>query len=84
MLVLGHTPRRLREPDEPYQGPALGSIARACVAHAGCPVVVVPAPECRQDALVPQGSPIAATAVPAPVEGVRTLYPRYRVTPVHR
>ena len=84
MLVLGHTPRRLRAPDEPYQGPALGSIARACVLHAGCPVVVVPAPERRQDSLVPQGSPTAATAVPEPVEGVRTLYPRYRATPVRR
>ena len=84
MLVLGHTPRRLREPEEFYQGPALGSIARACVIHAGCPVVVVPAPERRQDALVPQGSPTAATTVPEPLEGVRTLYPRYRATPVRR
>jgi len=84
MLVLGHTPRRSRDPDEPYQGPALGSIARACVLHAGCPVVVVPAPERRQDSLVPQGSPTAATAVPEPVEGVRTLYPRYHATAVHR
>jgi len=84
MLVLGHTPRRLREPDDPYQGPALGVTARACVVHVGCPVVVVPAPERRQDSLVSHGSPTAATAAPAPVEGVRTLYPRYRATPVHR
>jgi nucleotide-binding universal stress UspA family protein len=84
MLVLGHTPRRLREPEDIYQGPALGSIARACVAHATCPVVVVPAPERHQDLLVPQGFPTAATAVPQPVEGVRTLYPRYRATPVCR
>lgn len=84
MLVLGHTPRRLREPEELYQGPALGSIARACVMHAGCPVVVVPAPERRQDNLVPQGSATAATAVPQPLEGVRTLFPRYRATPVRR
>lgn len=84
MLVLGHTPRRVREPEEVYQGPALGSVARACVVHAGCPVVVVPAAERRQDMLVPQGSPTAEVAVPEPVEGVRTLYPRYHATPVHR
>lgn len=84
MLVLGHTPGRLRGPDELYQGPALGSVARACVTHAGCPVVVVPAAERGQDTLVPQGSPTDVTVVPQPVEGVRTLYPRYRATPVHR
>ena len=85
MLVLGHTPRRERRHDEPYHdGPALGSIARACVARAACPVVVVPAPERRQDALVPQGSPVAVVAVSEPVEGVRALYPRYRATPVYR
>lgn len=83
MLVLGHAPRRPRD-REPYQGPALGSIARACVAHAACPVVVVPTPERRQDTLVPRGTPAAAAAVPEPVEGVRTLFPRYRATPVHR
>jgi len=85
MLVLGHTPRHPRQHDDPYhEGPALGSIARTCVARATCPVVVVPAPERLQDALVPRSSPTATTAVPDPVEGVRTLYPRYHATPVHR
>jgi len=85
MLVLGHTERQ-RDPgaEPPREGPALGPIARACVAHSTCPVVVVP--PSTQPAETPgvRSVPAASTVGHTPVEGARTLYPRFRATPVRR
>lgn len=46
MLVLGHAAYHGtgHEDREDGYAPALGSIARACLAHAECPIVVVPEP----------------------------------------
>lgn len=80
MLVLGHAARhRLAEGAEHAYGPALGSIARACVARAECPVVVVPAPRVR-------GSEPAdeAPLEYAPVVGGRAVYPHQgRISVAH-
>jgi nucleotide-binding universal stress UspA family protein len=87
MLVLGHADhhrRRRSEDASSHQGPALGSVARACVARATCPVVVVP---------IPARSPARGTAVPAPrqeqesqgvtaIVGARAIYPKPRPIPV--
>lgn len=71
MLVLGHAARhRLAEGAEHARGPALGAIARACVARADCPVVVVPAPRVRRG--VPSDE---APLEYAPVVGGRAVYP---------
>jgi nucleotide-binding universal stress UspA family protein len=81
MLVLGHAGHHRRQDDEPFRhGPALGPIARACVARATCVVVVVP---------IPVRLPAPDTAAPAAqrvsdLVGARALYPRVRATSVVR
>ena len=85
MLVLGHVAHRYSRGADPFHdGPALGAIARACVAHACCPVVVVPASTQHAQAPTPQRVPAASSVARTPVEGARTLYPRFRATPVSR
>lgn len=84
MLVLGHADHhRRRDGDLPAQGPALGVIARACVARATCPVVVVP---------MPSRPPAARPALPEPqhvpqtrqepLAGSRTVFPRHQPVPI--
>jgi len=88
VLVLGHADHRRRHDGDAQfpRGPALGSIARACVARAACPVVVVP---------IPARSTASAATVPAPrctstaqspaLVGGRAIYPRQQPVPVaHR
>lgn len=95
MLVLGQADHhRLRAGAEPYQAPVLGVIARACVARATCPVVVVPIPA-RSPASAalrpePRGVPEvrtpadqSASAEHAPLEGARELYPHRPVPIAH-
>jgi hypothetical protein len=71
MLVLGQAIYRYRVGHEDYgHAPALGPIARACVARAECPVVVVPAPVV--------GKPAARAKGPehhTPMRGSRAIYP---------
>ena len=71
MLVLGHGERhRLADEADHAYGPALGSISRACVARADCPVVVVPTPR------VKRGAPTSAQPEErTPVVGGRAVYP---------
>jgi nucleotide-binding universal stress UspA family protein len=86
MLVLGHADHHRRHEDEPtYQAPALGSIARACVVSATCPVVVVPVPARVPSPLKLQPEPVrVAAALGAPLRGGRMIYPtRQPVTVAH-
>jgi nucleotide-binding universal stress UspA family protein len=82
MLVLGQAGRHHRAGHEDYDNvyaPALGPIARACVAGAECPVVVVPEPVL--------GKTAAHAEEPehhAPVRGARAIYPfQGRIPVVH-
>jgi nucleotide-binding universal stress UspA family protein len=71
MLVLGQARRHHRFEGEEYvHGPALGPVARACVALAQCPVVVVPEPAVDAAAAHSEES-----ARHAPVLGARAIYP---------
>ncbi|MBS2964166.1 universal stress protein [Actinocrinis puniceicyclus] len=84
MLVLGHADNhRRREGEGPYQGPALGSIARACVASATCPVVVVPVPArlpaARERRPEPRHVPVVQHS---PMVGARMIYPNRRPVPM--
>lgn len=73
MLVLGHADHhRLRHGDDHRGAPALGVVARACIAHADCPVVVVPIPAA-------QPAPTADRQPSEAVEGAMAVYP-----PPHR
>ncbi|HTJ71091.1 MAG TPA: universal stress protein [Actinospica sp.] len=71
LLVLGHALEHRRpDGDEYLPGPVLGPVARACLARAECPVVVVPEPVAGRTA--------AATERPRhhdPVAGARAIYP---------
>lgn len=78
MLVLGQAGRHHRRDGEDYHpGPSLGPVARACVARARCPVLLLP-------------EPARATAMPhalgpsdrAPVVGARAIYPYQGRIPV--
>lgn len=92
MLVLGHADHhRHRDGETQQHGPVLGSIARACVARAACPVVVIPIPARRpsRGAAEPEpqqaGVALSASAIPAaPLVGGRTIYPRRQPVPVTR
>jgi nucleotide-binding universal stress UspA family protein len=84
MLVLGHGDHhRRREGDAFHHGPVLGSIARACVAYATCPVVVIPIPERRpaRDAARPEPREVQV-AQSAPLTGRRTIYPNRQPVPI--
>jgi nucleotide-binding universal stress UspA family protein len=71
LLVLGHAAgHHLADGEEFRPGPVLGPIARACIARAECPVVVVPEPVTGRTAPV--------RSVPRhrdPVRGGRAIYP---------
>lgn len=86
MLVLGHADHHhRREGAAPHDGPALGTIARACVAHATCPVVVVPLPErlCVRRPAEPEPRRIPAAQCVPPVGG-RAIYPAFQRVPIGR
>jgi nucleotide-binding universal stress UspA family protein len=71
LLVLGHgAEHHLPEGREYQQGPALGSIARACIARAECPVVVVPATTVARIAVSEEQLEHHAA-----VTGARAVYP---------
>lgn len=81
MLVLGYAEQHRRHDGEPFRyEPALGTVARACVARATCPVVVVPIPV---QVSAPVDSERAPSRVSEPV-GARALYPRVCATSVIR
>jgi nucleotide-binding universal stress UspA family protein len=85
MLVLGYAEHRYSQGADPFHdGPALGAIARACIERCTCPVVLVPTPVWHSDAPTPQRAPATSSVKRTPVEGARTLYPRFRATPVSR
>lgn len=83
MLVLGHADHhRDRDSEAFHDGPVLGSIARACVARATCPVVVIPIPE-RRPALEPAAPEPKRVEVArsAPLVGRRAIYPKRQPIP---
>lgn len=84
MLVLGHADHHRHRDSEPFQQePALGSIARACVARATCPVVVIPIPQRRPANLAAEPEPKQAEiARSAPPTGRRTIYPKRQPVPI--
>ncbi|MGH6657947.1 MAG: universal stress protein [Actinocrinis sp.] len=84
MLVLGHGDhQRHRDGAGPDHGPALGPVARACVARATCPVVVVPIP--ARNPARETAAPTSQLAKHAPLIGSRALYARGQRRPVgHR
>jgi nucleotide-binding universal stress UspA family protein len=71
LLVLGHDAgHHLADGEEHRPGAVLGPIARACIARAQCPVVVVPEPV--------TGRTASAGELPRhhdPVRGARAIYP---------
>jgi len=77
MLVLGHSEQHRRHDGEAFRHePALGTVARACVARATCPVVVVPIPAQRSASAEADSAP---RQIPELVGG-RAIYPRVRAT----
>jgi nucleotide-binding universal stress UspA family protein len=79
MLVLGQAEQHRRHDGEPFRHePALGAVARACVARAVCPVVVVSIPA---QSSVPAGADPAPSRIPE-LAGSRAIYPRVRATSV--
>jgi nucleotide-binding universal stress UspA family protein len=78
MLVLGHADHHRHQRGDSHHGtpaPALGVVARACIAHADCPVVVVPLPAARS-------VPAAARQPSEEVEGAIAIYPPPRPIPI--
>lgn len=86
MLVLGHADHHRRHDGETaYHGPALGSIARGCVAHATCPVVVIPIPAQRPARQTAEPEPqFVQVAEAAPLLGRRAIYPKRQPVPAVR
>ncbi len=88
MLVLGHADHhRYRDNEAPphAHAAALGSIARACVARATCPVVIVPIPARRpaREAVAPEPRRVpAAVTQGTPVHGSRAIYPKLQPVPI--
>jgi nucleotide-binding universal stress UspA family protein len=78
VLVLGQSARHhRRDGEDDHPGPALGPVARACLARAACPVLVLP--ESAHLNLVPYGvRPPHRT----PVTGARAIYPYQGRIPV--
>ena len=72
MLVLGHAAHHGagHEGYEDGHAPTLGSVARACVARAECPVVVVPEPLADKTAALAE-----EPEHHAPLRGGRAIYP---------
>ena len=72
ILVLGHAAHRRPGHDGYDCGrvPALGTVARACVARAECPVVVVPEPVVGKTA-----AHVEEPEHYAPMRGARAIYP---------
>jgi nucleotide-binding universal stress UspA family protein len=73
LLVLGHAADHRRAGPEDRdlgRAPALGSVARACVARAECPVVVVPEPVAGRTAALAEEPEYRA-----PLRGGRAIYP---------
>jgi nucleotide-binding universal stress UspA family protein len=73
MLVLGQAGQHHRVGHEDYDYehvPALGSVARACVAGAECPIVVVPEPVLGETAAYAE-----EPEHHAPMRGARAIYP---------
>lgn len=84
MLVLGHADHlRQRDGEPAHHSPALGPIARSCVATATCPVVMIPIPAQRpvHRAAEPEPRRVAA-AQSAPLSGRRTIYPKRQQVPI--
>lgn len=77
MLVLGHADhhRRRRGDGRPGPAPSLGVVARACFAHADCPVVVVPIPAA-------QPAPTTVRQPASAVEGATAIFPPPRPIPI--
>lgn len=86
MLVLGHADHhRHRDGDAFGHEPALGAIARACVARATCPVVMIPIPERRAAPAAAEPEPKRTeVAQGAPLVGRRAIYPRRQPVPMTR
>jgi nucleotide-binding universal stress UspA family protein len=84
MLVLGHADHHRDRDGETFRrGPVLGSIARACVARATCPVVVIPIPERRAASQGAEPEPKRVeVAQSAPLIGRRTIYPKRQPVPI--
>lgn len=86
MLVLGHADHHRQHDGEPYQHvPVLGSIARACMARATCPVVVTPIPERRAASRAAEPEPRpkrVEVAQSAPLVGRRAIYPKRQPVPI--
>jgi len=91
VLVLGHADHhRYRDNQAPphAHAAALGSIARACVARATCPVVIVPIPARRpaREAVAPQPHRVPAAVTQGtqgtPVHGSRAIYPKRQPVPI--
>lgn len=83
MLVLGHGDGHRRWDGEMQpRAAALGSVARACVARATCPVVIVPIPErrpaCKAVEPAPRHVPVAQGA---PLRGGRAIFPKRQPVP---
>jgi nucleotide-binding universal stress UspA family protein len=71
MLVLGQAPHHHQGTGAAYRpGPSIGAVARACVAFAECPVVIVP--ERLAD---PTAAQTAVPELPEPLHGGRSIYP---------
>jgi nucleotide-binding universal stress UspA family protein len=80
MLVLGNATHYHHAGHRDYDdgcAPALGSIARACVARAECPVVVVPEPVVGKTAVLAEEAEHHA-----PLRGGRAIYPFQGCIPV--
>lgn len=87
MLVLGHADHHRQQDSETQpRASALGSIARACIARATCPVVIVPIPARRQALEVAEPEPgRVPVAQGAPLRGARAIYPKRQLVPIaHR
>lgn len=84
MLVLGHADHhRHRDGETFHDGPVFGSVARACVARATCPVVVIPIPERLQGRESAEPEPKRVeVAQHAPLVGRRTIYPKRQPVPI--
>jgi nucleotide-binding universal stress UspA family protein len=83
MLVLGHADAQRRGGGRGGKGgAALGSITRACLIAAPCPVVVVPVPVRRAERGPAPYGPLLAAERESPLTGGRALYPAHQRIPL--